>query len=66
MINSGKCPKCEKVLTSVKIEKIDVALNLQSKWLGVSYVCPHCSTILSVGIDPIALKTDLVNELRSR
>ena len=66
MMNSGKCPKCEKVLNSVKIEKIDVSLNLQPKWLGVSYVCPNCSTILSVGIDPIALKTDLVKELRSR
>jgi uncharacterized protein with PIN domain len=64
-MNSGKCPKCEKVLTSVIIEKMNISVNLQPKWLGVSYVCPHCRTILSVGIDPIALKTDLVQALRS-
>lgn len=65
MMNSGKCPKCEKVLTSVIIEKMNISVNLQPMWLGVSYVCPHCRTILSVGIDPIALKTDLVQALRS-
>jgi hypothetical protein len=29
----------------------------------VSFCCPHCRAILSVSIDPIAIKTDIVKEL---
>lgn len=62
---SGKCPGCGKSLTSVEIKPIDISQGFQAKWNGVSYQCPnlHCQTILSVGMDPIALKTDTVNEV---
>lgn len=56
----GNCPKCEKMLTSVTIEDVDVVVGMQSKWRGISYLCPYCRTILSVGIDPVALKTDTI------
>jgi hypothetical protein len=29
-------------------------------------LCPLCSTILGVAIDPIAIKTDTVNEITQR
>lgn len=61
MINSGKCPKCDKVVSSVTIEDIDVKVRFQSAWHGISYCCPYCKAILGVGIDPVALKTDTVN-----
>ena len=32
-------------------------------WEGVAYHCPGCHAVLGVGIDPIALKTDIVNEV---
>ena len=64
MIASGKCPKCEKVVSHVSIEDMPIYLGFQEKWKGVSYLCQHCKTILGVGIDPIALKTDIVQELR--
>jgi hypothetical protein len=32
-------------------------------WNAVSYQCPHCHTVLSVEIDPIALKSDIVSEV---
>ena len=60
MISQGKCPKCEKTMTSVAIEDVDVVVGLQSKWRGITYLCPHCKTVLSVGIDPVALKTDTI------
>jgi hypothetical protein len=63
MMNTGKCPKCEKLLTSVKIEPIDVQQGFQTAWHGVSLSCPWCRAILSVSIDPIAIKTDIVNEV---
>ncbi|GAB2181476.1 hypothetical protein DLREEDagrD3_16990 [Denitratisoma sp. agr-D3] len=63
MISQGKCPKCEKIISSVTIEDVDVVVGMQSKWRGISYLCPYCKTVLSVGIDPIALKTETVNGL---
>lgn len=63
MINNGKCPKCETVITSVRIEDVDVKVGWESAWKGISYCCPHCNTIISVQIDPVALKTDTVNEI---
>ncbi len=62
-MNVGKCPKCEATLSSVNIEHVDVSQNFQSRWHGVSYTCPHCRTILSVSIDPISLKADIVKEV---
>ena len=56
----GNCPKCEKSLSSVTIEDVNVVVGLQTKWRGISYLCPYCKTILSVGIDPVALKTDTI------
>ena len=65
MVASGKCPKCEKVPTSVYIEDIDVKVrfSMGNSWRGISYLCPHCNTILGVAIDPIALKADTVKEV---
>ena len=59
----NKCPACHVAITSVEIEGIDVTQGLQTLWKGVSFGCPHCHIVLSVGIDPIALKTDLVQEI---
>jgi hypothetical protein len=62
-MNTGICPKCEKVLTNVNIEEIPVHLNFQPVWKEVSFLCPYCRAIIGVGIDPVALKTDLRNEI---
>lgn len=60
----GKCLKCDHLLTHVSIGEITVEAGLGMKsWNGVAYLCPFCHTILSVAIDPIALKTDTVNEV---
>lgn len=59
---NGLCPKCEAVLTHVNLKEITVNATGR-KWVGVSYQCPHCNVVLSVSIDPVALKTDLLNEL---
>lgn len=61
MLNSGKCPKCGEVVSSVRIEDVDVSLSSQITWRGVSYCCPSCNAVLSVQIDPVALKTDIIN-----
>lgn len=66
MMNAGKCPKCEKTITSVRIEAINIMEGFQKKYHGVSYCCSHCSTVISVEIDPIALQGDLVRDIKGR
>lgn len=63
MVNAAKCPGCNQVVASVEIEHVNVTQNFQNKWHGVSYACPHCATVLGVSLDPIALKTDIVQEV---
>lgn len=62
---AGKCPACGKNISSVSIRETKITQGIQPVFHGVSYVCPNiqCQTILGVGIDPIALKTDIVNEI---
>lgn len=63
IINTGKCPKCETIVQRVEVDAIDVTVNLQSAWKGVAFHCGHCHTVLGVGIDPIALKADIVSQV---
>lgn len=56
----GKCPSCKALLSSVTITDVEVRATGTS-WRGLTYNCPMCQTILSVGIDPVALKTDTIN-----
>lgn len=64
---NGKCPKCEKNIHRIKLETVDASAGLSSTtWKCVNYLCPHCFTVLSCQIDPIAIKTDTVREIKSR
>ncbi len=59
----GKCPKCEQIISHVNCDDVEVRVAFGTTWKGVSYNCPHCQTVLSVQIDPIAVKTDIINRL---
>jgi len=63
---TAKCPKCEKVLTSIKMEEVTIRGSDTRTWHGVVYSCPYCRTAISTGIDPVALKTDTVLEVARR
>lgn len=63
MMNTGKCPKCEKTVSTVNIEHVDINESFRKKWHGVSLVCSHCDAVLGVAIDPIAMKNDVVSEI---
>lgn len=62
MFSAGICPKCEKPVSSVKAESISAVVGLET-WKAVSYCCLSCNTVLSVQIDPIAIKTDILKAL---
>lgn len=66
---TGKCPGCKKVPAfGVNLQTVDINGPNATKWNGVAYVCPNlqCQTILGVGIDPVALKTDTINGVVKR
>jgi hypothetical protein len=64
-IVTGKCPACGKVPAfGVNLQAVDIKQGIGgNSWHGVLYVCPNvqCQTILGVGLDPVALKTDTIN-----
>ena len=61
----SKCPKCEKALIYVNLNGIDIHVGGKSRWHGSTYSCPACLSILSVSIDPISLKSDIIDGVAS-
>ncbi len=57
------CPHCEKPIGHVNIQEVTVGGFMTDQWRGITYACPHCQKVLSVAIDPIAIKTDIVEEI---
>jgi DNA-directed RNA polymerase subunit RPC12/RpoP len=64
---SDKCPKCDRLVSEVKAERVDIksvaAPGKVVTFRGVSYACSHCHSILSVQADPLALNADLARTL---
>jgi hypothetical protein len=58
----GKCPKCDARLMSVNVEHVNV-VGAGKTYKGISYVCPHCASVLSVAIDPLAISGDAVAQI---
>jgi hypothetical protein len=60
-----KCPKCERNILHCEIKGLPVHVNGIPRWEGIAHVCPFedCQAVLSVAIDPIAIKSDIVKEI---
>lgn len=64
MFKTGKCPSCGEVPNfGVELQAVDVKTSAGRTFHGVMYVCPNaqCHSILGVGLDPLAVKTDIVD-----
>lgn len=59
----AKCPSCKKSLVSANAREMTIRTLSGGALNGISYSCPSCRTILSVGVDPYALMTDTVTEI---
>jgi phage FluMu protein Com len=66
VIHTGKCPKCDEVMPTIKIQGVTAKELFGASWNAISYQCPKCDTVLSVEMDPVALKSDIVNEVAKR
>jgi len=56
------CPKCEDPVTVLSIHPM-TAMAVGTTFKAVCYVCPSCDAVLGAGLDPIALKMDVVLEV---
>jgi hypothetical protein len=67
-MNKGRCPNpnCAAIVSDAEIEAVILRQNGVPKWNGISYHCPKCRTVLGVQIDPVALKSDLADEILGR
>lgn len=61
-----KCPKCEKLLTTLTINALDAHAPDGRVFRTIALVCPYCQTALGAQIDPIAIQADTVDMLMER
>jgi hypothetical protein len=61
----GTCPKCNQAVIIVNAFEVEIHAmpSPGHTWRGLKYCCPSCGCILSVQMDPIAIKTDIVEQL---
>jgi hypothetical protein len=59
----SKCPHCGKALLHVNGGFINVSIPGGIDRKGILYSCPSCLAALSVEIDPLAVKTEIVAEI---
>ncbi|HMI39359.1 MAG TPA: hypothetical protein VK500_05590, partial [Nitrospiraceae bacterium] len=56
MFRTGKCPHCNRVLSNIRIEDIDIIEGLRSKYHGMSLVCLLFEKVLQVALNQFALQ----------
>jgi hypothetical protein len=59
----AKCPYCEATVTHVDIKSVALINDKLNQWTGLSYSCPECDRILSIGFDSVALNADLLKSV---
>jgi hypothetical protein len=67
MATVGKCPKCGRGIGQVLFEVIVAQERPHGNaWNALSFLCPSCYSVLGVQVDPVALNSDLVEQLAER
>ncbi len=60
---SAKCPNCDKPVSHVNLQAMDIYQNYKPQWHGVAYTCPSCNALLSVGMDPTLLRNEIIESV---
>ena len=57
------CPYCKTLMNGSRIVGMDASEGPFAKksFKAIAHCCPSCDAVFSVEIDPIALKTDIIN-----
>lgn len=56
----GKCPACDKPILTLRGGTTDVTFP-GGTFKTIVFQCPSCTAVLGAQIDPIALRTDIIN-----
>jgi hypothetical protein len=59
------CPNCKVELVSANARPIFINSDAGVTWNGIVYECPQCRSALSVAIDPLQIKREIVQEIAS-
>ena len=62
-ISMALCPSCDAPVLRAVIQEVPIGGLFSEQWRGITYSCPSCQHVLSVAIDPIAIKSDIVDEI---
>ncbi len=57
------CPECNAMVSHLNIQEMTSAALFGTEWRTIAFLCPTCQKILSIQIDPIAIKTDIINAI---
>ena len=61
----SKCPRCDALVPRLTINGVDASEVLGSKtFRAITLNCPMCNAVLGAQIDPIAIRTDTLREIR--
>jgi hypothetical protein len=64
---TAKCPSCQKTIASLDGDGTNVSFNFGGEsWKTIVFKCPLCNAVLGAQVDPIALRTDIVNMVTDR
>ena len=58
---AGTCPKCGSFVRTIDGNRTPITVG-ELRWKGITYHCPNplCRAVLGCGIDPVALKAEIV------
>ena len=61
MFRFGKCPNpnCSQLIRKVGATTV-VVETAKAKYQGVTFICPICATVLSVSLDPLIERKEIV------
>ena len=61
MAEGGKCPKCGKAITRLKLASVVSSIDAQKKNFPTAiFMCPSCNSVLGAQIDPVAVMSGTV------
>lgn len=58
----AKCPQCKHLTKTFILEPV-IIKDRRHKWDGVSYNCPLCGCVVTVTIDPFAMRDEIVSTI---
>ena len=57
------CPICKKAVSTARVESVQLLDSNGATYNGAKFSCASCGSVLSLGIDPLAQRNDIVLEI---